>query len=155
MPTATALLAIAVLFAGAPLALAAQTTAGLQDLRFGVVIPGVNTKVNRTDALRAGQFRITGTRRAEVRVDLALPAVLRAGVLTMPVQFASNDGGWDRDGTIGSQKAFNPNGPLITRLHNSTGRLFIYLGGTAMPTLAQLGGNYAGTIVMTVAYTGN
>ncbi len=127
---------------------------GRQDLTFGIVLPGLPATVSRLDAANSGQYGIRGASRTEVRVELTLPATLDSpGGASMPLQFGAGDGGFSVRPAIGSSQAFDPRVPLVTDL-SSSGRLFIWLGGTVLPASSQAQGNYSATIVMTVSYTG-
>ena len=125
-----------------------------QTLNFGTMFSGTPTKVSRRDALRAGQFELRGVKGSEVRVDLGLPTALNgpAGA-KMPLTFGPGDGGYTLDGTMGTAAPFDPRHALISTLSNN-GRLYIFLGGTATPTAKQPAGSYAGTVTLTIAYTG-
>jgi hypothetical protein len=128
---------------------------GTRTLNFGNIFPGVRTTVLRTDAAAAGRFNLTGANRLEVRITFTLPAALTAsGGRTMPLQFAAGDGGFALTNTIAAATAFDPRVALVTRLSNR-GRLFIWMGGTALPTPTQRAGTYTATIILTAAYTGN
>lgn len=127
--------------------------AGQQALAFGVVFPGLPVSVSRTDALRTGQYQITGQKNSSVRITFTLPAAMQSGPATLPLVFGSGDGGWSPQGAIATAQAFDPRVPLVTAL-SGNGRLSIYLGGTAVPS-PQLGaGTYTATITLTVCYTG-
>ena len=131
------------------------TAAGRRQLDFGNLFPGVPATVPRTDAVRAGQFDLRGRQRAEVRINFTLPGSLTApGGRTLRLTFAAGDGGYSVNNTIGAATAFDPRVPLVTRLGNG-GRLFVWLGGTALPTPTQAAGTYTGTLTLTAAYTGN
>jgi hypothetical protein len=124
-------------------------------LDFGAVFPGVPAVVSRTDAARSGQFDLRGANQAEVSVTLTLPAALVGpGGQTVPLQFGADDGGYAQNNTIGAATAFDPRTPLVTRLSVS-GRLFIWLGGMALPSPTQPSGDYTATITLVAAYTGN
>jgi hypothetical protein len=125
-----------------------------QTLNFGTMFSGTPTKVSRLDALRAGQFELRGAKGSEVRIDLGLPAALSgpAGA-KMPLTFAAGDGGYTLDGTIATASPFDPRHALISTLSDN-GRLYIFLGGTATPGARQPAGSYAGTVTLTIAYTG-
>lgn len=126
-----------------------------QNLQFGALFPGVPAAVARTDALRAGQFELRGERLTEVRVDLALPAALvGAGGQTLPLRFASGDAGHALTADIAAAAGFDPRAPLVARLSNN-GRLYIFLGGTAVPSATQQSGTYTAQVTATVAYLGN
>lgn len=125
-----------------------------QTLDFGVLFTGTATKVSRFDALRAGQFELRGVKGAEVRVDLGLPSALTGPKgAKVPLTFAATDGGFSRDGIIAAAAPFDPRTALITTL-SGNGRLYIFLGGTATPAARQPAGTYAGTVTLTIAYTG-
>ena len=125
-----------------------------QTLNFGTLFTGTATKVSRQDALRAGQFELRGVKGSEVRIDLGLPTALNgpAGA-KVPLTFGPADGGYALDGAIGTAAPFDPRHALISTL-SSNGRLYIFLGGTATPAARQPAGSYAGTVTLTIAYTG-
>jgi hypothetical protein len=125
-----------------------------QMLDFGTLFSGTPTKVSRLDALRAGQFELRGVKGSEVRVDLGLPTALDGpNGAKVPLQFAAGDAGYAQDGAIATAAPFDPRGALISTL-SSNGRLYLFLGGTASPAAKQSAGAYAGTITVTIAYTG-
>ncbi len=126
---------------------------GRRDLSFGNLIPGVTTVVSRRDAARAGQFEIRGARRAEVSIVFQLPAALMRGPSAIPLQFGPNDGGFSRRPRIRNARAFDPRVTLVTRLSNR-GRLYLFLGGTALPGTQLRAGRYQASITLTIAYTG-
>ena len=125
-----------------------------QMLDFGTLFAGTATQVSRFDALRAGQFELRGAKNSEVRVDLGLPSALTGpGSAKVPLTFGAADGGYARDGAIATAAPFDPRTALITTL-STNGRLYIFLGGKATPATRQPAGTYAGTVTLTIAYTG-
>jgi hypothetical protein len=141
------------LFAGValfalPAALPAQTVVGVQNLDFGSVIPGVPTTVAPTDAVRAGQFRISGVFIRNVTVSFVLPTVMNGPLgATMPITFANTDGGYST--FLQGNTPFNPHTPYNeTVVFNAT----IVLGGRVNPTPTQRGGAYSANIVITVIF---
>jgi hypothetical protein len=125
-----------------------------QMLDFGTLFSGTPTRVSRFDALRAGQFELRGFKGSEVRVDLGLPSALTGPKgAKVPLQFTAGDGGYARDGVIGTAAPFDPRSALVTTL-SANGRLYLFLGGTASPAARQPAGTYAGTVTVTIAYTG-
>ena len=128
------------------------TAVAISDLGFGTVLPGVATSVSVSDPHHAGQFEITGPANASVRVELVLPAAMvsETGAL-LPLQFRHADGLV----VIGSHSLyFDPHVPVVAAL-GSDGRMFIRLGGTALPGLPQPGGSYSATIALTVYNLGS
>ena len=127
---------------------------GRRDLEFGTVIRGVPTTIGRFDIWQAGMWVIVGERGAEVRIDLTLPtAMLNASGAALPLQFGANDGGYASLPLFFVAQSFDPRLPLITTIQRR--RLYIFLGGTALPDPMQAAGTYAATISLTVSYTGN
>ena len=138
--------------------LPALTVTGMNNLRFEVVIPGVDKSVDKATVGFAGAFQLQGHNSAEVSLDFALPpSLLLDSTATMPVDFSNTDASYD-DGTGGGQGApagnIDPNGPFTLRL-GVTGLLDIWLGGSVHPTITQTGGDYAADVTLTAIYTGN
>lgn len=133
-----------------PPALRAQSVVGIQGLSFGTVIPGVPTTVLQNDAVRAGQFRISGVLVRNVTITFTLPTVMTrigAPAATMPLTFLNNSAGFTT--VFQGNTPFNPNAPYNETIwFNAT----ITLGGRVNPTPTQLGGNYTANIVMTVIF---
>jgi len=126
-----------------------------QDLRFGAVLPGLATVVPRTDAVNAGRFQIRGAKNTEVVVQLTLPSAMTApGGAQLLLSFGNTDGGFGTRPAIGASQSFDPSLPLVAQLSQS-GRRYLWLGGTVQPLPTQAAGDYAATITVTVAYTGN
>jgi hypothetical protein len=124
-----------------------------QDLRFGVVVPGLPTVVTRLDA-NAGRFEIRGARRAEVTVTFTIPSELATPLGgRMTIRFQPNDGGYSTTPADANSRAFDPRVPLVTTL-SPAGRLHLWLGGTVAPDAIQPAGRYEATITLTVSYTG-
>lgn len=140
------LLGVALL--AAPTALRAQTVVGLQNLDFGSVIPGVPTIIAPTDAVRAGQFRISGVFLRNVTISFTLPTVMNGPLgATMPIVFGNTDAGYST--FLQANTPFNPNTPYNeTVFFNAT----IVLGGRVSPAPTQRGGAYTANIVMTVIF---
>jgi hypothetical protein len=124
-----------------------------QNLAFGPIFPGVTTRITRTDALRSGQFQVTGAKNSSVQVTFTLPPAMLVGSRTVPMQFGSADGGVSTQATIGSATAFDPRVPLVTTL-SQQGRLYLFLGGTALPGVQQTAGSYAAPVTVSVCYVG-
>lgn len=140
---------------GAPAAAQSLGADGQQDLNFGQIWAGAPTSVTRFDISQAGQFVIRGTRGTEVLVQLTLPpAMTSARGTQLPLEFGPNDGGYFWLPISWWAQSFDPRVPLTTTL-GITGRLYMYLGGTARPSAQQQAGRYTGTITLTVSYTGN
>ncbi|MGH7658258.1 MAG: hypothetical protein ACREL6_08480, partial [Gemmatimonadales bacterium] len=129
----------------------------VQDLDFGVVIPGVNTSVGPRSP-NAGVWEVTGTPRAYVAISFTLPTVLdnvqTAPGVTMPISFGNNSARWRRRRPgLGGGQRFNPAAGATGRLGgNARPRMYVYIGGTVSPGVTQLPGLYQGTIIISLFY---
>jgi len=131
------------------------SVSGANQLTFATVFPGVPEMVSRTDAVNAGAFQVRGANTKEVLLTFTLPAMLSAaGGRSLPLQFGPNDGGWNTQNDLATARAFDPRVNLVVRT-SQQGRLFLWLGGTALPSATQAAGAYTGTLTLTAAYTGN
>lgn len=125
-------------------------------LAFGAVLPGVATTVNPRTSVNAGEFEISGLRRANFIATFTLPTQLTVGPYAMPITFGPQAGCQDKD-TRGSCKYFNPAVPFTGQISNKAApqnRFFFWIGGTVTPAAAQQPGFYRATIALQVAYTG-
>jgi hypothetical protein len=155
------------LLAGRPATLAAQgrvpsvavpkplMVVARNNLSFGHVLPGIVTAVSALDA-HAGLFEVQGPDAEAVRIEFVLPAALTtpAGDV-LPLWFTAGDG------FVGPSLAtpsvgmpFDPRGAFIGSL-SADGKMFVHLGGTALPRRPQVTGTYTATIVMTVFDVGS
>ncbi len=131
----------------------AQTVRAQRDLRFREMLPGVPESLTWDNA-DAARFRIQGARNLEILITLLLPPTMIGPGAPIPLTFASTDAAWGRTNNTSSGTLFDPNLPLIVSFTNRR-RIFVWLGGTASPSVSQAPGSYSGTITLTVAYTGN
>ena len=132
---------------------------GLNNLEFGIVTPGINKTVDKTDVGPAGEWDITGQPLAEILLDIELPDSLihEDSIYGLPVSFTTTVASYD-DGTGGGQKlpagVLNPHALEVQNL-GAAGVMNVWIGGTVMPRLTQTGGNYSADVVLTVTLTGN
>mgnify|MGYP001439323239 CR=1 FL=1 len=134
-----------------PAALRAQAVVGTRNLTFGTVVPGVPTIVAPSDAVRSGQFQITGAVFRNVTISFTLPTVMnRIGIpaATMPISFLNNSA--LITGLFASAQPFDPNTPQTFFLW--FGAYQIALGGRVAPSPTQLGGSYSANVVITVIF---
>lgn len=133
---------------------------GDNNLQFATVTPGVSKSVDKADPGFAGVWSIVGSVGSEMTLDFTLPdSLVHANDSTngMPINFSSVDASFD-DGSGGGQLSpagiLDPNALSIERL-GASGQMTVWIGGTVMPRIAQTGGNYAESVILSVAYTGN
>ena len=127
------------------------------DLTFGDVFPGIPKTISKYTPGAAAEFLITGTAGAEVSLDFTLPTYMNDGGYNMQLVFRETDCAMDSsaspDQTDPGHDNQDPWHTMTYRLGSSG--LTIWLGGMVVPKLKQGQGNYSGTIVLTVMYTGN
>lgn len=120
------------------------------DLEFGDVFPGVAKSVARTDA-EAGSFTISGQASTTVFLNFDLPTTLVDGANNLPIAFSDTDAGRNTANTQGSATSFDPNVETSTAL-SAGGDLYVWIGGTVTPSIAQVAGTYTADITLTVTY---
>jgi hypothetical protein len=127
---------------------------GRQALTFGTMWSGQPAQVSRQDPLRSGQVELRGMRETDVQVTFTLPAAMAGpGGAELALTFGAGDGGVGTTAAITAATPFDPRLPRVARFgHN--GRLYLFLGGTALPGVGQTAGAYTATVTVTVAYTG-
>jgi hypothetical protein len=134
----------------------AQTVTGVSDLEFGNMFPGV-PQVITNKSFGAAEYTVTGTAGAEVTLDFLLPEYVSISGANMPLLFSTTDCSLDSslvpDQSSPSADNLNPYETITYRLGSSG--LTVWLGGRCVPGLVQKAGDYAATIRLTVAYTGN
>lgn len=131
-----------------------QATGGA-DLRFGTVLPGIPTQVLPTANRGAGMFEIRGDRNMPVSVSLLLPtAMTTPSGAQLPLVFGPGDGVASPSRGRFAGVGFDPRNPIVATLGPS-GRLYVRLGGTAVPARLQTSGQYQATITLSVANLGS
>jgi hypothetical protein len=140
---------------GAPSVLVANALVlALRPLDFNVVLPGITKTVDALDP-HGGVMEVRGDPTKQVRISLTLPTlILTTGGVFMPVVYGASDAILSTafDPTIGTR--FDPNAPRLTCLNPATGSAFLFLGGRVLPRTTQRRGDYAGTVIANVTYTG-
>lgn len=131
----------------------ALTIAAVDSLRFGAAFPGTTRTILPTDA-SSGSWTLTGAANAEVTLTFTLPANLVNGANNLPVTFSATAAGYNTLNSRAGQSTFNPTAVQTTRLHNASGNLYVFIGGSVSP-VAQPAGNYTAAITLATAYTGN
>jgi len=126
------------------------TITPLANLDFGNVFPGLAKTVLSTGA-GAGQFQIAGQGTSEVNITFTLPTNLVFNANNLPI--GTWTGGQFGTNTQASQTSITPTGSTTTNLVG--GGLFVWLGATVTPAVAQVAGTYTALVTMSVAYTGN
>lgn len=127
---------------------------GRQDLSFGEVIAGVPTTVVPTDPSRSAQLRIRGRRGQVLELTFDLPATLdRAGGGAIRLGFGPGDAHFSARGGMGGRVPFDPTTPWTVTLTRQ-GWSWVFLGGSALPSIQAAAGSYSGSIVLTVSDLG-
>jgi hypothetical protein len=143
-----------------PLALGAQRPSPLlvrplQDLRFGVLIPGVPTTIDPLQLAFSGQIEVTASRGAMIEVRYTLPNSMRlvGGSQQVRLQFDARSGGASAARSPTDIVRFDPRAPARFRFV-TTDRASFFLGGQALPTRGQRVGSYAAPVVVTITNLG-
>ena len=126
----------------------------LRPLDFQTVLPGIGKSVDALDP-HGGVLELRGDPTRQVRITLTLPLVIvTSGGVFMPVTYGTSDAILSTvfDPTIGTR--FDPNAARLTCFNPATGSIFLFLGGRVLPRPTQRRGDYTGTVVATVTYTG-
>jgi hypothetical protein len=127
---------------------------GVKNLNFGDVLPGVPVNVLATDAVRAGQFDITGPPSAPIEITFTLPEALTTlGGASMPISFGDMSAGFSPSGSIASQDLFNPLAAKRVTL-SELGRGSGFVGGALNPPTTQPSGSYSAPVTITIANVG-
>ena len=127
------------------------------DLAFGSVFPGIPKHITKYTAGFAAEYMITGTAGNEITIDIDLPRYMNYGGFNMQMIFNETDCALDTAATPDqSSPEFDDLDPWNTLTYRlGSNGLVLWLGGTVVPGLTQVEGNYAASIVITVTYTGN
>ncbi len=126
----------------------------LRPLDFQAVLPGIGKSVDALDP-HGGVLELRGDPTRQVRITLTLPPVIvTTGGVFMPITYGTSDAILSTvfDPTIGTR--FDPNAARLACFNPVTGSLFVFLGGRVLPRPTQRRGDYTGTVVANVTYTG-
>lgn len=146
-PILTAFALCSMLYAAPAVAQAPAAVVPVSNLRFGTLIPGVPTRVPPTDLTGSAEVQVTG--RGRMTLVVVLPAFVSSpNGQNLPIQFAANDGQY-MIGT-GPMRAFDPRSPLTITVTGASGKVSLFVGGTAVPTSTQGAGNYTGIVSVQV-----
>jgi len=145
--------------------LAALVVTATSPLAFGNTYQGVPKEVARTVA-EAGVFTISGVANAGITMYMYLPEYLsvtgdsdrmtisfRSTDCTVDTALAASPGdptGGGIDGYVGIDPHNFPDGINLS----DNGFCGVYIGGKIFPSIDQTPGDYTGSIILTVAYTG-
>ena len=122
----------------------------LSELSFGTVITGTTTSVTPTSA-SAGSWRIRGILGIAGVITVSAPSTLtKSGGGSMSVTYCSTCGIYrvNNSNPVGGT-TFNPNNTIILTI-TILSDIYLWVGGSVNPPLAQAPGAYSGTMVVTV-----
>lgn len=131
------------------------TVTGLRNLGFGTLIPGVPATIQPTDLTRAAQFDVRGSATQQLQLVLALPLTLQGpSGSALPLRWGPSAAAYSLSGGVADAIAFDPALPFTVALPAS-GRLLVFLGGTAQPAMTQMPGRFTAVITLTASSVGN
>lgn len=123
-------------------------------LDFAGVLPGIVKLIDAANP-QAGVIELRGTAGKQVRITLSLPPIiLTQGGVFLPVSYSTSDALLASSFDPGVGTRFDPHTPKLGCLDPATGSLFVFLGARAVPRPTQRRGDYTGTVVANVVYTG-
>lgn len=126
-----------------------------RDLTFGTVLPGIPATVPSDHPRNAGLFEIQGAKGAPTRIEFLLPSALTSSAgQALPLSFGPGDGKFGFNRGRNQRVPFDPRTPLIAVL-GPNGKMYLNLGGTAVPARLQNSGSYAATIAITIYELGS
>jgi hypothetical protein len=132
----------------APLAFGTQ-----RNLDFGNVNKNASKHILPTDGT-AGKWEIAGQANKNIQIDFTLPSVLSSGGNTLAISFDATDAGYTENPDGYSQSSFSPV-QRISPAIGSSGKIYVFIGGTVTAASNQTAGSYTGSITISVQYTGN
>jgi len=123
-----------------------------RDLDFGVVLPGVAEVVAPSDP-RAGQWVFKGPSGATVAITFAsLPVYLAIGGQTLAVTFGPESAAWNTVNDPSTARPFDPLVGATAVIGRPPSRIYVWLGGTAVPAPVQAPGTYESTYTVDVSF---
>jgi len=136
-------------------ALAGRSTVGkaqvttLTPLAFGTIVTGTTTSI-APSSVDAASWRVHGSIGIAGVISIGLPSSLvRAGGGSMPISFCSTCGLYrTNNSNPAGGTTFNPNLGLVLTI-TVLSDLYVWVGGSVSPPLAQAPGSYSGTIILT------
>ncbi len=125
----------------------------IQDLQFGLLIPGVPTTVDALQLSRSGQLQIQASVGTTIEIRFTLPNRLTGSNQPLPITFGSTSAGISASSAPTDVVRFNPSNPTRFKF-TATDRATLFLGGTAIPKNNQRVGAYAAPIIVTITNLG-
>jgi len=123
-----------------------------RDLDFGTVLPGVPEIVTPSDP-RAGQWAFKGPPGAAVTITFtSLPLFLDNGGQTLAVAVGSASAAWNTVNDPSGAMPFDPAVGTTAVIGGPPSRIYVWLGGTAIPSPAQAPGTYESTYTVDVSF---
>jgi hypothetical protein len=147
---------LALLLASWPMTIAAQapqmvSIVPVQNLSFGLLLPGFRDEVSITDVSRRAVVALAGS--GPVDVALVLPAALETPTGDkIPLHFASNDAAL-LSSTGSTLSSLDPLQINRVQLSNDRTVLFV-LGGTAQTTAMTRPGHYSARVALIINHPG-
>jgi len=117
-------------------------------LAFGNVFPGKAATVAVASA-NAGTFTVAGQATTPVSMTFVLPTNLTSGANNLPI--GTWTGNWNTSNAP-TGTSFTPAATASAATLSATGQLYVFIGATVTPAVAQVAGSYTGTVSMTVTY---
>lgn len=125
----------------------------VRNMAFNNLLPGITGTIATTNS-KAGRFSVDIRKNLTLAVTFTLPTHLTSGSYNLPITFTATKSNNSNDGVMGT--SFDPySGTTIRRNSSSTRYWYLRLGGTILTPTNQQGGNYSGSIIVTISFTGS
>jgi len=121
-------------------------------LDFGIVFAGVPCAVSPADS-GAALWVVRGVRGSQVSVTFtSLPGFLAQGAQALAVAFDSLSAAWSTTEDPATATSFDPTVGTCATIDEGSDRLYVWLGGTAVPARTTTAGDYSTAFVLDVSY---
>lgn len=125
----------------------------MRDLDFGTVLPGVSQAVALSDP-GAGRWVFKGAFGQSVTLTFtALPSFLTTNGNNLTVTYGPTSAAWNTVNDPAGAQVFDPAVGTTAAFSGPPGRIYVWLGGTAVPAGTQAPGTYSSTYTLDVSYT--
>lgn len=125
----------------------------VRNLVFNNLLPGITSTV-ATNVSNAGRIEVDIRKNLTLAVTFTLPTNLTSGSNNLPVTFTATKSTNSNDVVLGT--TFDPySGTTIRRNNPSTRYWYLRIGGTIQTPTNQQGGNYSGSLIVTLSFIGN
>lgn len=130
------------------------TVRPLQNLTFGFLLPGVNTRIDPLNLSRSGQIELLAARGTIFEVRMTVPTALAGQGTTLPLAYDAGSAAASALRSPIDAIRFDPRGTARFQLVTAD-RASIFIGAEARPRVGQPVGSYTAPLVVTITNLSN